>query len=143
MSSGTISMVAGALSIIFAIVMIIYILTLIANIMLFEKAGKRPWLGVIPFVDSYTMYSTFWDAKLFWVYIVLYAVSLIFVRDSAVLSLIVGIAMLVLNFLLQFKISKAFGKNWGYAIGLCLLYPIVGIVLFNKNSLITKTEKGA
>ena len=125
----------GALSIIFLIVCGVYILTLIANIMLFEKAGKKPWLGVIPFVDAYVMYSTFWNVKAFGAYIVLYAVSFMLMSSHAILSLIIGIAMFVINLLLQHRISKAFGKGWGYAVGLTLLYPIVGIVLFNGNNL--------
>lgn len=85
------------------------------------------------------VYSTFWNVKAFGAYIVLYAVSFMLMNSHVILSLIIGIAMFVINLLLQHRISKAFGKGWGYAVGLTLLYPIVGIVLFNGNNL-TKND---
>lgn len=140
-TSGAVSATLGILSIVFIAICIIYTLTLIANIMLFEKSGKKPWLGVIPFVDSYIMYSTFWNAKVFWGYIILYAVSFTFANSAAAISLIIGIAMFALNLLLQHRISTAFGKGWGYAIGLALLYPIVGVILFSKNDLTNEAKE--
>jgi hypothetical protein len=139
-----------------AIELVVNLLNLIALIMivvaewkLFKKIGEKPWKSLIPYYNFYILYKHIWSKKPFWIYLVT-TVSFEILEgaskylsqnkpDSMWMTLLIlialpfGIASTVCNILYVFRLSEAFGKGKGFAIGLWLLYPIfISILAFGK-----------
>ena len=54
------------------IFLLYYVFSIIGNVLIFNKAGlgKKKWLGLIPIVNDFMLYKTFWNLKAFIVYII-------------------------------------------------------------------------
>lgn len=116
----------------------------------FEKAGREGWAALIPGYDVWAAYETFWNGKYFYISAaeiiiggcVLGLGMSFFLPDvlSYVCMIIGGLFFvtgLLMGYLLNKKISDAFGHNILCAIGLTLLpfifFPLLG---FSKDSYI-------
>ena len=124
-------------------------MTIVAEWKLFKKIGEKPWKSLIPYYNFYILYKHIWSKKPFWIYLVT-TVSFEILEgaskylsqnkpDSMWMTLLIlialpfGIASTVCNILYVFRLSEAFGRGKGIAIGLWLLYPIfISILAFGK-----------
>ena len=127
-------MVLGGMYLIFAFVW--WILQIIANWNIFNKAGEAGWKSLIPIYGDYVSYKIAWQTSYFWLNfilgILLSYVSNANLNESMFLSLIVillKIALTVINIMYCVKLARAFGRGIGFAIGLILLQPIFLLIL--------------
>lgn len=117
---------------IFSIASVYAILSIIGNVVLFNKIGRNKWLGLVPILNDYILFDTFWNRNVFFLYIIIYVVySILCTACSAnnIIVLILSIAVLMLDIMLMDKISKGFDKSFLWTIGLMLLYPIFVTIL--------------
>ena len=137
--------------------LIFFVLIVIAQWKIFEKAGEKGWKSIIPIYGQYILFKIIGAKKWFWI---LFGVSLVTsimmtanplpidynaseAEISAQLELIdwskyipfaIGmvvscIVTFIAEILVAVKLAKAFGKGAAYMIGLVLVAPIVFMVL--------------
>ncbi len=132
--------VAGifALGMMTAVVMTIvwYVLVIVGDWKLFEKAGKPGWHSLIPFLNMYDEYDLCWNGSAGIVYMIALAVSMGLTTGesqptgfAAVIALIACILVVVLRIMQSIKLAKAFGKGIGFAIFLMIFERIGRIIL--------------
>ena len=138
MSSQLSNLFAG-MAVICGVLIAYFIVSLIANYMLLGKIGRKKWPGLIPYVNDYFLFDSFWDNKAFAAWIVLYILTILCVRSSnhtlTIIGMILSICNFVLSIMLYSKISKAFGKSALYTLGLVIIYPVFAIILVYKGEL--------
>ena len=108
------------------------------------KEDKKKWLSFVPFVNDYIIYDTFWNTKMFALYIVVNFVMQVVTRfaseKSASISVLYMVATLIVLFLdiaIMTHIATSFGKtgfsNALWSIGLFALYPLFVVILAKRN----------
>lgn len=140
--------IAKILVILSLFILVFTLLTCFANVVLFGKIfgkeNKKKWLSFVPFVNDYIIYDTFWDTKMFALYIVVNFVMQVVTRfaseKSAVISALYMIATLIvllLDIAIMTHIATSFGKtgfsNVLWSIGLFALYPLFIVILAKRN----------
>lgn len=143
--SGAIAKILVLLSL---FLLIFTLLTCFANVVLFGKIfgkeSKKKWLSFVPFVNDYILYDTFWNTKMFALYIVVNFVMQVITRfaseKSAIISALYMIATLIvllLDIAIMTHIATSFGKtgfsNVLWSIGLFALYPLFVAILAKRN----------
>lgn len=143
--SGAIAKILVILSI---FILVFTLLTCFANVILFGKIfgkeSKKKWLSFVPFVNDYIIYDTFWNTKMFALYIVVNFVMQVVTRfaseKSAIISALYMIATLIvllLDIAIMTHIATSFGKtgfsNVLWSIGLFALYPLFVVILAKRN----------
>lgn len=143
--SGAIAKILVLLSL---FLLIFTLLTCFANVVLFGKIfgkeSKKKWLSFVPFVNDYILYDTFWNTKMFALYIVVNFVMQVITRfaseKSAIISALYMIATLIvllLDIAIMTHIAPSFGKtgfsNVLWSIGLFALYPLFVVILAKRN----------
>lgn len=128
--------------------LLLLVLTCCANVVLFGKIfgkeSKKKWLSFVPFVNDYIIYDTFWNTKMFVLYIVVNFVMQVVTRfaseKSASISVLYMVATLIVLFLdiaIMTHIATSFGKtgfsNVLWSIGLFALYPLFVVILAKRN----------
>ncbi|WP_124067398.1 DUF5684 domain-containing protein [Clostridium sp. E02] len=117
-----VSAVFGNIFLIFVLAFFIFLL--VTNWRIFSKAGKPGWAILVPFYNAYIMSEiAFGNANYFIAVMFLWVIGSIG-RGIGILSTLVRLASVVLCIIYCFKISKAFGKSGGFAVGLVLL-PLI------------------
>lgn len=131
--------------------------------MIFEKLGIEGWKCLIPFYNAYVLFKRIYSTPAFFVSLVASVVmicSTIALATTAfaglaglldifgtfreitvgsilipvILIIISTIVLLVLEVMLNIKLSQTFGKSGAYAVGLIFLTPIfLGILAFDSN----------
>lgn len=105
-----------------AVAIIFYILQVVAMWKIFEKAGEAGWKSLIPIYNLYILLKLIrfnW-----WLLLGL----LIFIIP--IIGWVIGaIYMFVLQVIICYRLSRSFGKELGYTIGLLLLTPIFYLIL--------------
>lgn len=90
---------------------------------LFEKAGKPGWASLIP-IYNYVMLLEVIGLK--WYYI--------FVTFLSFIPMVGGIIIILFNVIVSIKLSKSFGKDVAFGIGIAFLNVIFyGIIAFDKS----------
>lgn len=140
--------IAKILVILSLFILVFTLLTCFANVVLFgkifEKKSKKKWLSFVPFVNDYIIYDTFWNTKMFALYIVVNFVMQVVTRfaseKSASISVLYMVATLIVLFLdiaIMTHIATSFGKtgfsNVLWSIGLFALYPLFIVILAKRN----------
>lgn len=140
--------IAKILVILSLFLLVFTLLTCFANVVLFGKIfgkeSKKKWLSFVPFVNDYILYDTFWNTKMFALYIVVNFVMQIITRfaseKSAIISVLYMIATLIvllLDIAIMTHIATSFGKtgfsNVLWSIGLFALYPLFVVILAKRN----------
>lgn len=140
--------VAKILVILSLFILVFTLLTCFANVVLFGKIfgkeSKKKWLSFVPFVNDYIIYDTFWNTKMFALYIVVNFVMQVITRfaseKSAIISALYMIATLIvllLDIAIMTHIATSFGKtgfsNVLWSIGLFALYPLFVVILAKRN----------
>lgn len=143
--SGAIAKILVILSI---FILVFTLLTCFANVVLFGKIfgkeSKKKWLSFVPFVNDYIIYDTFWNTKMFALYIVVNFVMQVVTRfaseKSASISVLYMVATLIVLFLdiaIMTHIATSFGKtgfsNVLWSIGLFAMYPLFIVILAKRN----------
>ena len=120
-----------------------WILQIVANWKIFTKAGEAGWKSIIPVYGDYISYKIAWQTSYFWLSFILgIVISCIntFVNPTgeniacAALVVLIRIVLAVISILYCVKLSRAFGRGIGFAIGLIFLQPIFLLILgFSDN----------
>ncbi len=134
----------GVFAIVFAIAW--WILQVVAYWKIFTKAGKPGWHSIIPVLSDWDKIDLSWSRTWAWVMLVLMVVTWILsytgigvtvtaegevVRSGFwnTISYIVSIAALIIGLVSEYKLAKAFGKGFGFFLGLLFLNPIFKLIL--------------
>ncbi len=133
MNNDLYAVLAGFGIFLFVFLLVVCILLIVTNWKIFSKAGKPGWASLIPFYNIYIMSDiAFGNLSYFIAIMISWVVSFLggFLEIS-ILSGLAGLASFVLYIIYCVKISKAFGKSGGFAVGLVLLplifFPILGL----------------
>lgn len=128
--------VVGAVGLILSAVLIVaYIITALGYCKMFKKAGEPGWKGLVPFYNKYILYKISWRTNMFFIWLVLdiaFAVLNRFREDNLILCLIaivVGILAIVIDAKSCGRVSKAYGRGLGTAVGLFFLPVIFSWIL--------------
>ena len=129
------------------IFLLYYVFSIIGNVLIFNKAGlgKKKWLGLIPIANDFMLYKNFWNLKAFIVYIIAMTGNL-YTRGTtekyiAGFCLLASITVLIMEVMMADRISKAFGKNALWTLGLLIIFPVFAIILGCKGDLTTKAKE--
>jgi hypothetical protein len=119
-----------------------YILQVVAYWKIFTKAGKPGWHSIIPVLSTWDEIDLSWNRTMAWVFVALTVVTSLLSKSLpqngeestgltflGIIALVCGIAVIVLALIAQYKLAKAFGKGFGFFIGLLLLNPIFKLIL--------------
>ena len=129
-------LVAGGMYVVLAIVW--WILQIIANWKIFQKAGEAGWKSIIPIYSEYVSCRIAWSAGIFWLLLIIgfaaNCVDVMTTPENAGMAMLLLLAalrviMAVIGILYCIKLAKAFGKGSGFAIGLLFLHPIFLLIL--------------
>lgn len=143
LSTGALALIGGALAALGIAAIFIgivwYILQVIANWKIFNKAGKPGWLSIIPVVNTWNLYDLSWSRTAAWVIVILTCAAGFLNQQpaegqdpstfAATLGSIVAIVIFVMTLIHLYKLAKAFGRGVGFFIGLVLLNPIFMLIL--------------
>ena len=121
----------------FAIIIGIAICLLVGWWKIFKKTGKPGWYSIIPLLNTWHQYELSWNSNAAWVSLVLGIFIALFqnANNSASNDAITGIyaitalVVFVMNIIMLYKLAKAFGKGFGFFVGLLLLNPIFIMIL--------------
>jgi len=131
----------GIFSIVIAIAL--YILLVIAYWKIFTKAGKPGWHSIIPVLNSWDEIDLSWNRPMAWFSICLTVVSSIvsiIIQNRVVaglevpgflpvLSYVIVVVAVIFGIICTYKLAKAFGKGFGFFLGLIFLRPIFMLIL--------------
>lgn len=109
-----------------------FALTILANWLMFMKAGEAGWKSIIPVYNTYTAYKIAWTPNMFWIYFIFTVLESIFSSISGgdfwsfsgFLGGLCGLVTIVLSVFYCVNLAKSFGKGLGFTIGLIFLEPI-------------------
>ena len=140
--------IAKILVILSLFILVFTLLTCFANVILFGKIfgkeSKKKWLSFVPFVNDYIIYDTFWNTKMFALYIVVNFVMQVVARFASekstsisVLYMVATLIVLFLDIAIMTHIATSFGKtgfsNVLWSIGLFAMYPLFVVILAKRN----------
>ncbi|MBE5811077.1 MAG: hypothetical protein E7318_09130 [Clostridiales bacterium] len=126
-----------------AVILSAFTLTLCMRWFLFTKAGEKGWKALIPFYSDYALYKLVWSGRIYLALMIGFGAAFVtgftFGLISAgfggflafVIAIVVASAYALASLILQFKTARAFGQNNFFALGLYLLNPaFVAILAF-------------
>lgn len=91
--------IAKILVILSLFILVFTLLTCFANVVLFGKIfgkkSKKKWLSFVPFVNDYIIYDTFWNTKMFALYIVVNFVMQVVTRFASEKSASISVLYMV------------------------------------------------
>lgn len=122
-------------AVVLVVLLLIYIVTCIGYAKMFQKAGEAGWKAYVPVYNTYVLFKKCWSTKMFWMTVVLSVVSGIVDRissDNAMLGLVsavLAIVAIVIQIMGCRRISRAYGRKTGTAIGLFFLPTIFSWIL--------------
>ena len=120
-----------------------YVIVLIARWKVFDKAGIAGWKSLIPIYSDYCTYKISWKTTFFWAFLVLSCVSGFLSGQIAtlsengdaipalisILSTAAGVAVTVINLLMNIKLAQRFGHGVLFGLGLTFLTPLFTLIL--------------
>ena len=126
----------GTLVTMLIISIVIGVLLIIANWKIFKKTGEPGWKSIIPIYNVYILFKISGMKNFFWITLILpFVLGIVsgIAGNASVVAVIAaivcGIFELVVSIMLCVKLSKAFGKGDGYALGLIFLPNIFTLIL--------------
>ena len=131
----------GIFAIVFAVAW--YILQVVAYWKIFTKAGRPGWHSIIPFLNEWDRTDMSWNRTMAWVMIacmilgsIIYSTGTTVNEDGVVVRTVVGnigsiISLVggIIAIISEYKLAKAFGKGFGFFLGLLFLNPIFKLIL--------------
>lgn len=133
MNNDLFAVLAGFGIFLFIFFLVVCILLIVSNWKIFSKAGKPGWASLIPFYNIYIMSDiAFGNINYFIAVLLAWVVSFLGgFLDISILSSLAGLASFVIYIIYCVKLSKAFGRSGGFAVGLVLMplifFPILGL----------------
>lgn len=125
------ALVVGVVGLILIAVFIVaYIITALGYCKMLKKAGEPGWKGLVPFYNKYIFYKISWRTNMFFIWLVLEIAFTVLNRlrgDNLILTLlgiVVGIAGIVVDAKSCGRLSKAYGRGIGTAVGL-FFFPLI------------------
>ena len=123
------------------------LLMIIGCFKIFEKANEKGWKSLIPVYNIYLLYKIFWKTKYFILLLIISFVCTVptyFIYSQELFELLMFILMLNLLYhiiVLSIRISRSFGKNIFWSLGI-IFFPYIFIVIlgFNKSKYIKFEE---
>ena len=116
------AMATGALAGFFAtyavVMLVVFVITIIAEWRIFTKAGEAGWKSLIPIYNAVVLFKIAGLSPL-WVLGYL----------AAVIPVVGAFVALGITIYLMLNLAKAFGKGTGFAVGLILLNTIFILIL--------------
>ena len=132
-------LMAGAIGLGIVIIIIWWVLLIIGNWKLFEKAGKPGWHSIIPILNIYDEYDLCWNGFLGIVMLIASAASYTLsyqISDGTTTTTIMtfvpavcAMVSLILQIIESNKLAKSFGKGIGWTLFLIFFDRIARIVL--------------
>lgn len=95
------------------VIVVIAIVQIVSMWKIFTKAGEKGWKAIIPIYNLITLYKISGVSP--WL-VLLYLLNII--------PVVGGLVTLILTIYVYSKLSKSFGKDIGYTLGLIFLTPI-------------------
>ncbi len=122
-------LLAGTASVLLALIW--YLLLAIGRWRMFEKMGVAGWKGLIPVYADYILYGRCWQSLFFWISLAAAIVSGLGGNREhpGFLISVAGTLGAVLDAVLSWKVSRAFGHGILFTLGLILLNPIFTLYL--------------
>ncbi len=149
----------------------VFVMTIIALWMIYEKAGEHGWASIIPYYRQYVWFKVAGKANLFWAWlgasiastvgIIMTFVGLLgmfaggfftgSMDDTMTGTLTIGVLLfgaggivgLIMVILRAVGLAKAFGQGGGFAVGLIFLQVIfLCILAFSKNMVYVGEDGG-
>ena len=137
---------------IFVFALIFYILMVIANWRIFEKAGEKGWKSLIPIYNVYIMFKIVKMKTWFWYLIMINVIAAIMYMIegfnpyatteigtttlsfaiypmSTIALIFVTVVELIATIIYSYRTAKVFGKSTGFAVGLFFLPWIFWFIL--------------
>ncbi len=106
-----------------------YLLQIVAYWKIFTKAGKPGWHSLIPFLNIYDQYDLSWSGLWGLIFLALTLIVTALTRSGApvpgteTLVWVLSGALVIVEALETYKLSKAFGHGIPFAFGLFFLTP--------------------
>lgn len=123
-------------STLWTIVSVVWYVLLAAGLWkVFDKAHEAGWKALIPVYNFYNLFKISWNARSFWGYLIVTALSGIFLvyGNGNSMMFYLGIALSVVSALMQavlwYNVSLAYGHGLGYFLGLYFLNPVFIMIL--------------
>lgn len=143
MDTATAAGIVGVIMGIFGMIVVWYALILAARWLVFRKAGISGWKSLIPIYSDYCTYKIAWHTKFFWIVMVCGMISgfvsgqvtTLTENGEAIpvlysfLSTVTGLAVTVINLLMNINLSKRFGHGVLFGLGLTFLTPVFTLIL--------------
>ena len=134
-AAAAIALFGMSMGVLLAMGLIWFILQVIADWKIFEKAGEPGWKSIIPFYNVFVEYDICWGGIYGLLFIAAPIISS-FIKTGegmpawhGIVVTILSTVVCVLHFIQSVKLSKAFGKGTGFGILLFIFGPICRIVL--------------
>ena len=128
-------------------IIIFYLLVIIGFYRIFEKANEKGWKSLIPIYNIYLLYKIFWQKKYFVLLLIISFVCTVptyFIYSQELFELLMFILMINLLYhqiILSIRMSRSFGKNIFWSLGIIFLpYLFIIILGFNKSKYIKFEE---
>ena len=120
-----------------------YILQVVAYWKIFVKAGKPGWHSIIPILNEWDRTDLSWSRTMAWVMIACMILGSVFTSRGVTvnadgetvrtfigtLGTIISCVGGILAIISEYKLAKAFGKGFGFFLGLLFLNPIFKMIL--------------
>ena len=120
-----------------------YILQVVAYWKIFVKAGRPGWHSIIPFLNEWDRTDMSWNRTMAWVMIACMILGSILYNSGVTvnadgesvrtfagnLGSIISLVGAVIAIISEYKLAKAFGKGFGFFLGLLFLNPIFKLIL--------------
>ena len=127
-TSGLFALFGGALVFLIVIVLAVVVVQIIANVKLYQKAGKAGWEAIIPYYNTWVLCEI--AGVKWWFFLIANAVTIIGIFRISALSPLGALIALAGSFAINYNIAIKFGKDpVGYGIGLTLLPVIFSCIL--------------
>ena len=98
----------GTLYVFIAFYLAVIIFMIVVYWKIFEKAGQPGWASIVPFYNTYVLIVNILEMPPIWFWLLLVPCANI-------------VVLIILAFMIPFKLAEKFGKDVGFAIGLLLL----------------------
>ena len=124
---------------------LLFLAVMAAKYMLFIKMGEEGWKSLIPFYNRYLLYKKCWDGSYYFAALSMIIPTVILGVSSyiiytggygysfgivlGVLAMITAAIPFVMNLILAYKISKAFGHGLLFTAGYVLMTDIFTLIL--------------
>ena len=119
MEEQVLAMIMGFFGVMFAILLVLAILTIIGKWKVFVKAGKPGWHAIIPFLNTYDLYEIGGQKGVYFLF--------------AFIPFVGALISSVFTFLAYYNITRAFNKSKWYLVGLTIIPFIFYLILGFSN----------